>query len=321
MINIIGVTAAVEAGGRSPDLRFSEWKKNFREVAFQKGISFATFDEAMKNLTPDKAVIKLDRNQPESTLTLQRYLSRTVRENRIVKAQKLYTRYKKLLIEMQNKYEVPPSILQALWAIETDFGRHQGSFSTIRSLVTLAYDQRRSAFFSRELIDALYLVQNNLLQLTDLKSSWAGAMGQFQFLPSVIREYAVDADADGQLQLFQPHPDAFATAANYLVGSGWNSGLLWGVEVSLREETNILTENVDDYKPFNYWQSRGISLQHLSVKLDPNTPMRVIRPDGRSGRTFLVTKNFETILIWNRSLKFALAVFALSDRIESRLND
>lgn len=319
VIYISGITVSVYAGDSSTDKHFIQWKNDFRETALHQGIAYITFDKATKNLTPDSAVIKLDRNQPETTLTLQRYLDRTVREKRVVMAQKLFAEHKDLFNEIRKKYGVPPSLLLALWAIETDFGRHLGTFSTIRSLITLAYDQRRSAFFSRELIDALYLVQNNLLQLPDLKSSWAGAMGQFQFLPSVIRQYAVDYDADGMLELFEPHPDAFATAANYLVGSGWNEALPWGVEMNLTGETRVSTESANGFKPLQYWHSLGISRQHLPDNLDPDTPLRMIRPDGDGGRIFLVTKNFEAILIWNRSSKFALAVFALSERIGSRL--
>jgi len=319
VIFIAGIAINVFAEDSSTDKHFIEWKNEFRENAFHQGISYATFDKATQNLTPDNAVIKLDQNQPESTLTLQRYLDRTVRENRVVKAQKLFARHKDLLNEIRDKSDVTPSLLLALWAIETDFGRHQGKFSTIRSLITLAYDQRRSAFFSRELIDVLYLLQKNLLQLSDLKSSWAGAMGQFQFLPSVIRQYAVDYDVDGTLKLFEPHPDAFATAANYLVESGWNVALPWGIEVNFAEETSLTAESANGFKPLQYWQSLGIGRQLLPANLDPDTLLRMIRPDGDGGRTFLVTKNFEAILIWNRSLKFALAVFALSERIESRL--
>jgi membrane-bound lytic murein transglycosylase B len=319
IIYILGITVSVHAGDSSPDKHFMQWKNDFRETAFHQGISYITFDKATKNLAPDSAVIKLDRNQPETTLTLQRYLDRTVREKRVVMAQKLFAEHKNLFNEIREKYGVPPSLLLALWAIETDFGRHLGTFSTIRSLITLAYDQRRSAFFSRELIDALYLVQNNLLQLPDLKSSWAGAMGQFQFLPSVIRQYAVNYDSDGVLKLFEPHPDAFATAANYLVGSGWNAALPWGTEVDLPEETRVATESANGFKPLQYWHSLGISRQLLPAILDPDTPLKMIHPDGDGGRTFLVTINFEAILVWNRSSKFALAVFALSERIESRL--
>ena len=317
----MGIYVNIYADDSSTDRHFTGWKIEFREQAFQQGISYATFDKATKNLTPDRAVIKLDRNQPESRLTLQRYLQRTVNERRVVKAQKLFVEHRLLLNTIHRKYELPASLLLALWAIETDFGRHLGTFSTIRSLLTLAYDKRRSVFFSRELIDVLHLVQNNLLQLRNLKSSWAGAMGQFQFLPSVIRQYAIDQDADGMINLFEPHPDAFATAANYLVESGWNPALPWGVEVNLAQDINAPSENANGYKPLQYWQSLGIRREQLPANLDPDTMLRMIYPDGKGGRTFLVTNNFETILIWNRSVKFALAVFTLSERIERRLNN
>jgi membrane-bound lytic murein transglycosylase B len=318
---VAGIYVSVYAGDNSTDKQFMEWRNGFRENAFQQGILYATFDKATENLTPDIAVIKLDRNQPESTLTLRRYLDRTVNERRVDKAQKLFAVHRDLFNTIRGKYDVPASLLLALWAIETDFGRHLGTFSTIRSLLTLSYDQRRSAFFSRELIDALYLVQNNFLQLSGLKSSWAGAMGQFQFLPSVIRQYAIDQDADGVINLFEPHPDAFATAANYLLNSGWNQALPWGVELNLADYIKVRAESSSHFKPLQYWLSLGIGPQSLPGNLEPDTPLRMIRPDGDGGRIFLVTGNFESILIWNRSLKFALAVFALSERIESGLTN
>jgi membrane-bound lytic murein transglycosylase B len=260
-------------------------------------------------------VIELDRNQPEAKLTFDQYLSRILSEERIARGRKKLTDSRRMLAKIADTYGVQPRFLVALWGIETDFGRVTGSFPVIDSLVSLVYDGRRSSFFRKELFHALRILDEGHISLARMKGSWAGAMGQLQFMPSTFRHFAVDFDGDGRIDIWESQEDVFASAANYLSQSGWMRGQTWGQEVLLPEGADLaLTEFKQPKSPSDWW-SLGVSTLDGSDFLSPGLLSSIVQPEGFKDRAFLVYNNYHVIHKWNRSNNFALSVGILSDRI------
>ena len=212
---------------------FDAWRSNLRTEAVAKGISASLFDEAFQNVAPIARIIELDRNQPEFTLTLSTYLQKVVSGTRAKKARIRIEEHKDILAEVSAKYGVQPRFIVALWGIETNFGQHTGGFSVVAALATLAYDGRRSAYFRKELLNALTILQEGHIKPADMKGSWAGAMGQSQFMPSSFLSYATDWDGDGRRDIWTTQNDVFASIANYLSSVGWRDDLTWGREVKV----------------------------------------------------------------------------------------
>ena len=304
----------------SPDLNYThdnplswkEWKKN-TILDLKKDFSESTINH-FKKLTFNKKVIELDRKQPEFTITFEKYLSNHLNKKKIEKLNKEYFKNKDLLDKIKHKYQVDPKILVSLWGIETYFGNYVGKFNILRSLASLAYDGRRSNFFFGELKKALWIIDNNHVEIDNFKGSWAGAFGQTQFMPSTFANFAVDFNSDNKIDLFQKN-DALASAANYLKKSGWINNLTWGEKVSLKltKDLRQLFEK-KSYKNINFWESNGIKFKNDYNKKDK---LRLIIPDSTEGQCFLVNKNFDVILNWNRSNYFALTVFLLSNEIKN----
>jgi membrane-bound lytic murein transglycosylase B len=295
---------------------FSSWLQELKSQALAEGISRETVERALAGVEPIPRVIELDRRQPELTLTLEDYLARTVTANRIETGKRKLREHGALLSEISKKYGVPPRLIVALWGLETNFGRNQGSFSVIGSLVTLAYEGRRGAFFRKALLHALAIVDKGHVRLEDFKGSWAGAMGQSQFMPSSFIAYGVDHDGDKRIDIWNTLPDVFASIANYLSRTGWKKDLSWGNEVRLPDSLDA--EQIDLKKPLpsKRWIALGLLPAAGDRLPEDERAVSLLLPEGRKGRAFLVTSNFETILRWNRSNLFALAVGILSDAIE-----
>ena len=305
------------AANDQPDLE--TWLVELRQDARDEGISEATLDAALDGVQLIPRVIELDRKQPEFTLTFAQYLERVVPASRQKRARARYDTHRELLAEIGDKYGVQPRFIVALWGIETDFGRVLGGFDVIPALVSLSYDGRRSAFFRKELIAALKIIDEGHVTTDNMKGSWAGAMGQSQFMPTSFRRFAEDYNGDGRRDIWSTQADVFASAANYLKRSGWRNDITWGREVRL-PQTGIASPGQamklhDDktWKPLPEWAQLGL----LNVGGDA-LPTRAIRarlvlPDGADGRAYLVYDNFEAILKWNRSNYFAIAVGTLSD--------
>ena len=305
------------AANDQPDLE--TWLVELRQDARDEGISEATLDAALDGVQLIPRVIELDRKQPEFTLTFAQYLERVVPVSRQKRARARYDTHRELLAEIGDKYGVQPRFIVALWGIETDFGRVLGGFDVIPALVSLSYDGRRSAFFRKELIAALKIIDEGHVTTDNMKGSWAGAMGQSQFMPTSFRRFAEDYNGDGRRDIWSTQADVFASAANYLKRSGWRNDITWGREVRL-PQTGIASPGQamklhDDktWKPLPEWAQLGL----LNVGGDA-LPTRAIRarlvlPDGADGRAYLVYDNFEAILKWNRSNYFAIAVGTLSD--------
>jgi membrane-bound lytic murein transglycosylase B len=298
----------------SPD-NFGAWLSLLRKEALGRGIPQQTLDSALKDLEPVSRVIELDRNQPEAELTFDQYLSRILSEERIARGRKKLTDSRRLLAKIADAYGVQPRFLVALWGIETDFGRVTGSFPVIDSLVSLVYDGRRGSFFRKELFHALRILDEGHISLARMKGSWAGAMGQLQFMPSTFRHFAVDFDGDGRIDIWESQEDVFASAANYLSQSGWRRGQTWGQEVLLPEGADLaLTEFKQPKSPSDWW-SLGVSTLDGSDFLSPGLLSSLVQPEGFKDRAFLVYNNYHVIHKWNRSDNFALSVGILADRI------
>ncbi|MGC6485154.1 MAG: lytic murein transglycosylase [Candidatus Puniceispirillales bacterium] len=309
----LGVTTAHAAEN------LDDWLRDLRADARAEGVSEATLDAALTGVALVPRVIELDRKQPEFTLTFAQYLDRVVPVSRQKRAQARYQTHRALLEEIGAKYGVQPRFIVALWGIETDFGRVLGGFDVIPALVSLAYDGRRSAFFRKELMHALKIIDEGHITVDAMKGSWAGAMGQSQFMPSSFRRFAEDYDGDGRRDIWGTQADVFASAANYLKRSGWRDDITWGREVRLPASGEASPANAmalhdsKTWKPLPQWAALGVLKNDGSALPSRAIRARLVLPDGADGRSYLVYDNYEAILKWNRSNYFAIAVGTLSD--------
>ena len=302
-----------EARAQSAD--FTDWLKGLRAEALTKGVSTKTLDSALTGLKPIPRIVELDRQQPEFTLTFQQYLSRVVPKSRIAKGKRKFNENRALLTEIGKKYAVQPRFIVAFWGIETDFGHHFGGFSVVASLATLAFDGRRSKFFRSELLRALRILEQGHISPRRMKGSWAGAMGNFQFMPSSFETFAVDYDGDGKRDIWTNKGDAFASAANYLSKSGWRSDQTWGraVKLPLNMDKSLLGLKVR--KTVNEWQKLGVRRLDGRDLPKRNLNASIVIVKGSGGAAFMVYKNFRVTLKWNRSIYFAVAVGILAEGI------
>lgn len=296
---------------------FSEWLTELRAEALAKGISAETLDAALTGLKPIPRIIKLDRNQPEFKKDYWSYINSTVTRTRIIKGRYQLLKHKGLLEDIKDKYGVQPRFLVAIWGMETNFGHHLGSYSVIASLATLAHDTRRSKFFRAELLHALKILDEGHIAVSDMKGSWAGAMGQVQFMPSTFISFAVDADNDTRKDIWGNLPDVFASAANYLSSNNkWLANTTWGREVRLPSNFNRKLSGLNTEKPLSEWQDMGV--RRINGKDLPGVDIdaSLIMPEGGKGPAFLVYRNYRAIYRWNRSHLYTLAVCRLADKLQ-----
>ncbi|MBK6743406.1 MAG: lytic murein transglycosylase [Hydrogenophilales bacterium] len=294
---------------------FQAWLDTVKQEALARGISQATLDKALNLARPIDKVLELDQRQPEFVDTFWNYVDRRINPARIKKGRDLLDTHEHLLIGVENCYKVSPRFLVAFWALETNFGENTGGFPVIAALATLAYDARRAEFFRGELLAALEILDAGHIDVADMKGSWAGAMGQMQFMPSTFRHYAVDADQDGRADLWHTLPDAFASAANYLHQSGWQEDEIWGREVTLPATFDWRLAGLETRKSVKSWAALGVT-QADGEPLPPSYSQgSVLLPQGHEGPAFLVYRNFEVIMAWNRSVNYALSVALLADRL------
>ena len=297
-------------------LTFDEWVEEFRREAVDEGVSAQSLDLAFQSLQLRPEVVSLDRKQPEFRRDFQSYLDNAVNENRIKKAQKLFKEHEELFKEIERKYGVPANYLLAFWGMETNFGATKGEHPILNVLATLAYDTRRPSFFRSELLHGVRLVQDGL-PVEKMNGSWAGAMGNFQFMPSTLRHFGVDYDNDGQTDLWDSLPDALASAANYLSAEGWKSSVGWGREVLLPKKFDW--DLIEQKKTLKEWLDEGIVFADSSKITEPlTTQAELFLPAGIYGPAFLTYSNFRVILKWNNSVLYAVSVGHLADRIVSR---
>ena len=314
VICVIGtyVTDAHAASGQT----FPEWLERFKQEARAEKIPATLIDRAFKDVKPIQKVIDLDRKQPESRISFAKYLENTITARRIAKGRGLMKHHHALLQKVAAKYNVQPRFIVALWGIETDFGANTGGFSIIASLATLAYEGRRSEFFRSELLHALHILVEKDVGLALMKGSWAGAMGQSQFMPSTFRKYAVDFDRDGKRDIWSTQADVFASIANYLHHIGWEGDKSWGRKVKLPKGFDKKLDDLKLTKTLNEWALLGVRAEDGSP-LPKNDTIRasLMQPRDEKAPYYLVYNNFKFLLEWNRSRYFATAVGTLADAL------
>ncbi len=299
--------------GQSNDL--SVWKAELKKDAIASGISEATFDYAIADFTPIERIIKLDRNQPEFTQTLDHYLTKRVTNAKIVRARELLEKHKVVLAQISKYYEVQPRFIVTLWGLETNFGSYLGKYVVPHALATLAYDGRRGTFFRKELLNALQILDEGHISLGDMKGGWAGAFGQAQFLPSSFLNYAQDWDKDGRKDVWANEQDVFASIAFYLSSAGWRDDLTWGRQVLIPDGQDF-SNLVKNKKRMTLREWEALGVRNLDGSLLPkrNLTARIVTASD-STLAFLAYSNFDSILKWNRSIYFAASVGRLSDAL------
>ncbi len=294
---------------------FDQWVGTLKQEAVEKGISSSLVDEAFQGVKPLARVLELDRKQPESTMTFGQYKKRIVSTQRVQRGRTMRSKYDAILEKVGDHYGVQPRFIVALWGIETYYGKNTGGYSIIEALATLAFDGRRSQYFRTELLNALKILHEGHISLKKMKGSWAGAMGQCQFMPSSFLRFAVDFDKDGRKDIWTTPADVFASAANYLAQSGWRGTQIWGRRAQLPQGFNAKQASLKIKKPLQVWQKLGIRRGDGSNL--PLVPIKasVVLPDGKGGPAYLVYDNYRVIMKWNRSTYFATSVGLLADSI------
>lgn len=298
------------------DPAFARWLVEFKQEARQQGISDETLEKAFAGVQPSPRVVKLDRSQPETIQTLQNYMDRRVTLYRINLGRKQYQKHRALLQKIESRFGVQGRFIAAFWGMETSYGRFSGGHYVIAALTTLAYDPRRAKFFRTQLLDALMILEEGHITVDKMKGSWAGAMGQTQFMPSTFRAYAIDGDDDGKINIWGSKADAFASAANYLSSIGWRGDQTWGREVKLPAGFDQALIEGKVKKSLVEWQALGVRKLYGQDLPDRDLEAIMVQPDGPGERAFLTyPTNYNAILDWNRSHKFAISVGTLADAI------
>ena len=310
-------------------LIFKNGKKNFKKIALKNNISETTFDIVMAKVKFLPDVIKYDRYQPEFYEDTKTYISKRTSKKKVSKGIDFYKDNLKLINTIETKYKIEKELLLALMGIETNFGTYVGKMDILSSLATLSFDKRRSDFFSNELLILLSLIEKDQIDYKTLYGSWAGAFGFFQFMPSTMKNYAIDYDKNDYIDL-KNNNDAYASAANYLSKIGWKDDQPCFYKIDLSKEIpkkylNVSAKNLHDKKKLKYFRKYISNNQNLDKKFDNLTasiitPDKDIIPDAENlNPAYIVFNNYEIILKWNRSLRFSLAVCTLKDKFNDEL--
>jgi len=308
---------------------FLTWKKNFKKTALQNNISEKTFDTAMANVKFLPNVIKYDRYQPEFYEDTKTYISKRTSSKKVSKGVNFYNKNFNLINVIEDQYGIEKELLLALMGIETNFGTYVGKMDILSSLATLSFDERRSEFFTNELLILLRLIENNQIDYKTLYGSWAGAFGYFQFMPSTMKNYAIDFDKNNYIDL-KNNKDAYASAANYLNKIGWNDDqpCFYKIDLSTtvpKKYLNVSAKKLHNKKKLKYFRKYIVNNDFLDKKFDNLaasiiTPDKDIIPDAENlSPAYLVFDNYEIILKWNRSLRFSLAVCTFKKKFENEL--
>lgn len=313
MVAVTQPATAQQAAGETGD--FDSWLAGLRDEAASRGIGDETLRTALAGLEPIPRVLELDRRQPEFTQTFWTYLERSVSDTRIQRGRDLLDTHAVLLDRIYREYGVQPRFLVSFWGLETNFGDYTGGFPVIGALATLAHDPRRADFFRNELFNALTILDQGHIALDQMSGSWAGAMGQPQFMPSTFTAYAIDGDGDGRIDIWNSLPDVFASAAHYLSSVGWNGEETWGREVQLPTGFDIDLTGLETRRHIRDWAALGVRRANGAALPDADIEGSIVLPAGASGPAFLVYGNFRATMVWNRSILYALAVGHLADRM------
>ena len=293
---------------------FEDFLVQIRQMATEQGVSKTTIDKAFFQLSPRPDALKEDRKQPEFNQNFWSYVNKRVTQTRLNNGYDTLKQNSSLLNKTTQQYGVPAYVLVSFLGIESNYGYHTGSHNLVQSLATLAYDRRRSNFFTRELIELLKLIDKNKIPL-DAKGSWAGAMGAVQFMPTSVQAYGVDANKDGKIDLWNDKQDIYASAANFLKKNGWAKGEKWGREASIPKNFDYKQTGLGIKKGVNDWAKLGVLRANGNRLPNSNMKASLIVPMGHRGPAFLVYRNFDVIMDWNHSILYAISVGYLADRI------
>jgi membrane-bound lytic murein transglycosylase B len=307
---LVFLTTSVFANSQS----FEDFLNQVRKTATEQGVSKATIDKAFFGLTPNLGILKSDSAQAEFNQNFWHYVNKRVSQVRLNNGNDTLKQNTSLLNKTSQKYGVPAYVLVAFLGLESNYGNYMGNENLVRSLATLAYDPRRSGFFTKEFIALLKLIDKNTIPL-DAKGSWAGAMGAVQFMPTNVIAYGVDANNDGKVNLWNDKEDIYASAANFLKKLGWEKGEKWGREAFIPKNFDYRLTGLETKRTVNEWAALGVLRGNGSRLPKSNFKASLIVPMGHRGPAFLVYRNFDTILGWNRSILYALSVAYLSDRL------
>ncbi len=294
---------------------FEEWLLDLRAEAMSRGITRETLDTSFASveaLIP--RVLELDRSQPEFVQTFSGYMRNRLSDARISRGQQMLIEYADLFSRIQAEYGVQPHYLVSFWALESNFGDYTGGFSVINALATLAYDPRRSDMFRTELLTALRIIQEGHIAANSMTGSWAGAMGQCQFMPTTFYNYARDGDGDGRIDIWNSVPDVMTSAANYLSKNGWRGDERWGREVILPAGFDFAHTGTGVRKTVTEWNRLGIRRVDGAPLGNADMLGSIVLPSGAQGPAFLTYQNFRTTMVWNRSTFYAISVGHLADR-------
>ena len=310
------------------NLNFENWKKQFKIKVLKKNISEKTFNLTIPNVKFLPKVIEYDRFQPEFYEDTKTYISKRSSDNKVKKGLKFYNQESDLINSVERKYDIEKELLLALMGIETNYGTYVGKMDILSSLATLSFDKRRSEFFTSELLTLLTLIERGVINHEILFGSWAGAFGNFQFMPSTINNYAIDYDGSNEIDLKSIN-DSFASAANYIHKIGWKKNEPCYLKVQLKNDIpkkflNTSAKKINNKKKVKFFKKYIINYEDL--KIDDNLRSGIITPDKDIvdnakplSPAYIVFDNYDLILKWNRSLRFALAVCKLKDEFKNEL--
>jgi membrane-bound lytic murein transglycosylase B len=309
------LAGATPVDGQTSEADFAACTARLKQEAQAAGISADVSNDVLDNVQWVERVIELDRQQPEFTTTFSDYYRKRVTPARVRKGREMLKEHAELLRSISDRYGVPAHYLVSFWGLETNFGAYLGKMAIPDSLATLACDERRSKFFAAELISAMRIIEAGDASRESMIGSWAGAMGNVQFMPSAFLRYAVDGDGDGRRDLWGSIPDALSSAANFLAMLGWQPGLRWGREVLVPAGFDYAQATRDVRQPLRVWSRAGVTDAFGSRLPEVDLPASILVPGGARGPAFVVYDNFDVIMRWNRSEFYALSVGRLADRI------
>lgn len=311
---------ALSASAYANNADFANYVEGLKKQAIENGISSSVVEEAFSNVKFKPKAVKADKNQPEKKLTLDEYIPRAVPDWKVKQAQSLYDKHYTELNRIGKQYGVQPRFIVALWGVESNFGKLTGGYNVIDALTTLAYDGRREDFFRKEAMAALTILDQGHITASKMKGSWAGAMGQCQFMPSSFLNFAVDGNGDGKKDIWNNKEDVFASAANYLSQSGWDDNYTWGRQVHVPKglPSSLLGRSKENAKSLQQWNELGVRRLNGNVLpvLDEDIDAWLIMPDDENGRAYLIYNNYQVLMKWNRSYYFGLAVSHLADKLK-----
>lgn len=305
----------IMANATIADENFQQCKANLVERAKSTGFSTYITQTVINNITPIERVITLDKKQPEFSQTYEQYIKARVSNYHVRVGKEKLKQNKALFDSLEKEYGIPRQYLVSFWGLETVFGKHKGKMSVLNSLATLACDQRRSEFFTLELLNLFTLIETEKVTVDQLQGSWAGAMGHMQFMPTAFLKYAVDGDNDGKVDIWQSEADALTTAANYLNQIGWQPEERWGREVKLPENFAFEKVSFDQYYSLSYLSQLGITTTNNQALSTYDIQAELYLPSGYKGPAYLLYPNFNVIMTWNLSKSYALSVGLLANKL------